>query len=197
MDNVLYAIPHRPRRTGQLSCPGWRKERYPLHAMIARNKSRFHSVTEMGSAIFARNHRNPGRVPVSYRAKLHGRAFRPKLPNRRINLHHKHPRSPLHLERDNLTSGWFLLRHAAALCRRSVAWFRTAAYRQTIASEKYGQNKQRKVDAGRPQMRQKLQPARLRALGGIMSESWAPLNRNRWATSSESANGGTQLDNGR
>src|SRR5258707_14754790 len=30
-------------------------------------------------------------------------------------------------------------------------------------------------------------PARLRQLGGFRSESWAPSNRNAWATSSESA----------
>ena len=50
-----------------------------------------------------------------------------KLPNRRINLHHKPPVA-LHLERGNPTSGWFLRRQAAALCRRSLAYFCTAAY---------------------------------------------------------------------
>ena len=51
-------------------------------------------------------------------------------PNRRIYLHLKHPRPSLPKpEKDSLASGRLLRRHAAALRRRSVADYSTAAYR--------------------------------------------------------------------
>jgi len=45
--------------------------------MITRSKQAVCAVIRTESPLLRRNHRNSGRVLVSYRAVLHGRAFRP------------------------------------------------------------------------------------------------------------------------
>ena len=47
--------------------------------MIARNKLGVRAGYRMEFPLSAQNRRNFVRVPVSYRAKLHGRAFRPRM----------------------------------------------------------------------------------------------------------------------
>jgi len=47
--------------------------------MIARSKTAVRAGIRTEPLLFRRNHRNSGRVLVSYRAVLHGRAFRPTI----------------------------------------------------------------------------------------------------------------------
>jgi len=46
---------------------GWRKERYPLHAMTARSKPAVQAGDRTESDLFARNRQDLARVLVSYR----------------------------------------------------------------------------------------------------------------------------------
>ena len=50
MDNVLCAVPGTTRALRPVSCQGQRKERYPLHAVIARNKLAAHACIEPKTA---------------------------------------------------------------------------------------------------------------------------------------------------
>src|SRR3954451_4016173 len=53
--------------------------------MIARSKRAFRTGFGTECPLSAQNRRNSVRVPVSYRAKLHGRAFRPYTRERGIS----------------------------------------------------------------------------------------------------------------
>jgi hypothetical protein len=60
-----------------MPCRGLRKERYPLHAMIARNKLAVDADAGTEPPPPGRNRRNVVRVLVSYRTFSRGWAFRP------------------------------------------------------------------------------------------------------------------------
>src|SRR5579862_6786518 len=91
--------------------------------------------------LVSRRHRKPthlgDRVPAQ---PEHSRRFPPAMPlkqhipaNRRVYFHLKHPRPSLPKpEKDSLASGRLLHRHAAALRRRSVADYSTAAHTRSM-----------------------------------------------------------------
>ena len=74
---LLSAIPATVRRATSVLRRGLRKERYPLHAMIARNKLAVCIEAGPNSGSTAQSCRNVVRVHVSYRAFLRAGAFRP------------------------------------------------------------------------------------------------------------------------